>query len=191
MNSYSELDDAYNTVSDLLQSQTNCVYDNIVNDDNNIMENYHQMNMFTTQGDFKSFEDVDNIYGSFNTKEDLPFSVEKKQTLLKQKGDEKPTEISSLDEIKEKKIEKIEKKELIEKPKEKEINLSKDEEKQIKTIVQESFKNMMNINRISPKKIEAQNDVLLSEIRDIVLIVLIGILVIILLDLLVRIARKI
>lgn len=208
MNSYSDLNDAYNTASDLLHSQSNCVYDNIVDDNNGFYENLHHMKMFTTQGDFKSYDDVNNIYGAYNGRKDLPFSIDRKNPELQNETEqEKPTEIASLGSIEYSEEnndeQEINNSKILQHTSEckmktqnlekqiNETNLSKEDEHKIKTLVKESFRDMMNKSRNITSKLENYNDIFLTEVRDIVLIILIGILVIILLDLLVKIARKI
>ena len=58
---FSNLDDAYMTATDLLKTQKNCVYDNILEDESVFGKTFPK-NMFSAQGDMQSYQDLENVY---------------------------------------------------------------------------------------------------------------------------------
>ena len=175
---YCELDDAYNTASDLLQSQKNCVYDNIIHDDDSIIEQCKPKNIFTAQGDFKPFESLEETYGfNSNVSNELTqfggTTIDNIQTKTPNTNNAN-TETKSY----------FENKNTI---------TQKDEEK-IRHIVNESFNDIMKKNK-PPNSHELEtrkkiHKIFTPEIRDGVILTFVGVLILFLLDILVRISKN-
>lgn len=197
---FCSLDDAYNTASDLLQEKHDCVYDNIMKEDTDIIEQCRPNNMFTTQGEFKQYDGIsefNEIQKSHTEQNEYPNELGGTpiDTLIQKKQSDKnyaPVQ-------KKKKQNDIDYDEIPEysipnknslKNKEK-VTMTADDEDKIRHIVKESFHDIIAKNNQTNNKLTNKiNTMLSSYIGDGMIITFIGILILFLLDILVRISKK-
>lgn len=156
---YCDINSAFSTPSDLLQTQPECVYDNIIGDSEHKTEN-HEINMFSAQGELNKYDGFCND-GSLCIKRDTTTG----------------TPISELQNINtSKKI-----------PEQKHTShkFTRHDEKQIRNIIDNKFNDIVK----KTKKNVNINQHNMREIRDGVILTLIGIIILSLIDILVRIVK--
>lgn len=204
---YCGITDAYNTASDLLKEHSDCVYDNIINDGESILDKCNAHDMFTAQGDFRKYSDIgdiNEIYGTnmrqFEHNEELggtPIS-EIKCKRQKINNDYAPAvstnQCSECDKssVQEYTIDRSHVHTDAKVRDNKKPNVPNNtEDEHIRAIVDESFRNIID-KRISPptKNKLSGFGIILSDLRDGIMIMVIGILMLFLLDILLRIGKK-
>jgi hypothetical protein len=168
---YCDIDTAYNTPSDLTQSRNDCVYDNIINDKSEEIKKYHPENIFTAQGEYKPYQELEKTYGT---------SLVVNQPMNRENGENEGTLITD-----------IRPESLPIVPSTPNHILTHADENQIRNIVNDSFYHAFEKSKKIPqKKIINTKHVIPSEVRDGIILTFIGILLLFLLDLLIRISRK-
>lgn len=179
---YCELDNAYNTASDLLTQKSAFVQDDIINDHKELIEQCHPKDVFTAQGDFKPYSTLGDAccYG-FDTNDVSEFSPFGE--LNKSSDGSSISEIARANAV---------------------PQITKENEKQIRNIVNESFHDILNKNKLSIDEMPIKKSHIVQQcrdattsrinigthIRDGIIITCIGILIIFLLDILIRIGKK-
>lgn len=201
-NMYCDLSNAYENICDLTHSQTNCVYDNIVNDGVDTTKDNIPRNMFTAQGDYYE-------YSPIHYSEDV---INKTNAILDGDADEKGTPIEEL----------IKKQELDEKmcavcrpndspqnnsvrignenknvaSKNYEHNLEQETsnvriKKIVRDAIEEHFTNSKSPRTDRRPHFSSQfSSIINSDIIDAMLITFIGVIIIFLLDILIKISKK-
>jgi hypothetical protein len=199
---YCDLNDAYGNICDLTQSQTDCVYDNIVNDGVDIKKDHIPRNMFTAQGDYYEYSPI-----QYN--EDI---INQTNAILDNDTCEKGTTIAEL-----RKQQNNINKSCVQCPQEDTPKLVPNNdnkenknslkisgkyieqetlEKKMKKIIQDVMKeHFTDSQKPDSKAIKQHNysrfhSLINSDIVDAVLITFIGIIILFLLDILVRISKK-
>lgn len=208
---YCELNDAYNTATDLLHSQQNCVYDDIIKDDDSIIEQCKPKNMFTAQGEFKPYSYEDDMQNM--NRGGTPIEVLRQKTpimnLTNSNSIDNKSELEAIHNAETRNIENRQipsfsingsKSNRQKSEDKKEIPLS---DERIKTIVQNSFHELVNkakkikqprngkTNIITDTMTKTFASTHFADIRDAMFITFIGILIIFILNIIVRIGRKI
>lgn len=160
---FSNLDDAYVTATDLLKSQKNCVYDNILDDDS-ILETSKPKSMFSAQGDLQSFSQVDDMYKLSGKGTDIDSLI--------QFGKNNEIPKFSVDRLNEKKTEVVPATEL-------------------KKMIDQSIQDILNATNVGQQKKRKNKINISSSTKEGIFLIIIGILILLLLDILIRIGRNI
>ena len=203
-----ELNNALNTATDLLHSQQNFLYDDIIKDDDSILEQCKPKNMFTAQGEFKPYSYADDMQNM--NRGGTPIDVLRQKTpIMNLTNSNSLDNQSEMEKIHNAEARNIENRQIPQFS----INGSKSEhqksntedkkdiplsDEHIKTIVQNSFHELVNKTKKSKTRNNKTNiintaftNIRFSDIRDAMLITFIGILIIFILNIIVRIGRKI
>jgi len=179
---YCDFDDAFVTATDLLKSQKNCVYDNILDDDS-ILEKSRPATMFSTQGEIQSYNQLEELYNS-------------KQNSDSQYLNKSGTEINFSEDASSD-GDGIPKFTINNKPNDKLTEKVVPAQqfydgKNIKELINQSIENILKSNSGQTRtKRQKSKSTLSSNTKEFIFIIVIGILVLLLLDVLIRIGRNI
>lgn len=171
---YCGLDNAYKTASDLLKSDPNVVYDNIISDDDSFFSNFKKCDIINTQGEFENHSEIPSNQNTI-VQSGTPISEILHDKQIKQKTQDDIPNTIKKQEVMNNNIDVAN----LQIPKNIEENLKNNE---CSANPQTKQKNVEHFN------LYEQN--YFYEIRDGLIMTLIGIIIIFMIDILVRICHK-